>query len=106
MSGRMAPKNVPTTFLPRLAAVTKQALSAWWKTQVQNVRLPTRADVSSDWSTLLDSRWRLMAFAWVSNAGALSCRMLASAPSLISSPNRSESSRASRSNGIAYAKRR
>ncbi len=43
---------------------------------------------------------------WRAKAPQLSRSMLARAPSLISSPNRSDISRASRSNGIAWAKRR
>jgi hypothetical protein len=68
--------------------------------------LPTRTLVSSEASTVPDGRRRLIRLVCAAKAGALSFSMLASAPSLISSPNRSRISRARRSSGMAWPKRR
>src|SRR5512135_1411671 len=106
MSGRNSPRNALTTALPREGRMTKQALSAWWKTQIQKVCWPTRTLVSSAASTVPDSRCCLIRLVWAANAGALSASRWASAPSLISSPNRSCIRRARRSNGMACPKRR
>ena len=71
------------------------------KAGVQKVFLPTRTLVSSEASTVLDSKRCLIKLVCAAKAGALSCSRLANAPSLISSPNRSRISRARRSNGMA-----
>src|ERR1700687_4867627 len=105
-SGRIAPRNSPTTALPRLGRLRKQALSPLWKTQVHHVFLPTRALVSSDCRMVPDNNRSRIRFVWRAKAPPLASSMLARAPSLISSPSKSDISRASRSNGIAWAKRK
>src|SRR3954452_23137727 len=105
-AGRTSPRNSCSTALPREGRIRKQALSAWWNTQIQKVFLPTRTLVSSEASTVLASSRCLIRLVCAAKAGALSCSSLASALSLISSPNRSRISRASRSNGMAWPKRK
>jgi hypothetical protein len=84
----------------------KQALSPLWKTQVHHFFLPTRALVSSDCKMVPDSSRSRIRLVWWAKALPLASSMLASAPSLISSPSKSDISRAKRSNGIAWAKRK
>src|SRR6266851_6140633 len=105
-SGRTAPRNSPTTALPRLGRIRKQALSPLWKTQVHQVFLPTRALVSSDCRMVPDNSRSRIRLVWCAKALPLASSMLARAPSLISNPSKSEISRANRSNGIAWAKRK
>src|SRR5258708_1045716 len=105
-SGRCSPRNCSTTALLRLGWMTKQASSAWWNTHGHQVRLPTRTLVSSDCRMVPASRRARIRFAARAKACLLSSSMLTSAPSLISSPSRSENSRESRSNEIAWVKRK
>src|ERR1700761_4939933 len=83
-----------------------QALSPLWKTQVHHVFLPTRALVSSDCKMVPDNSRSRIKLACCAKVLPLASSMLARAPSLISSPSKSDISRASRANGIAWAKRK
>ena len=82
------------------------AVPAMVEHQVHQVRLPTRTLVSSDCRIVLDNRRSRIRSASCPKAARLSARMLTRAPSLIAAPSRSDISRDSRSNEIAWVTRR
>ena len=98
--------NAVTTDAARVSAITWQIAVEPSSTHCHQVLPLTRAEVSSHSKIVPDSRRCLIAPVCAANAGALFRSMLASAPSLISTPKRSDSSWDNRSNGIAWPKRR
>ncbi len=103
ISGRAAPNRCCTTALPRLGRMTCSTASVPTNTHSHQVLPLTRAEVSSEHTTVLAVTHAPTVAAAASSGSRARASMLLIAPSLTASPNRSLISAASRSSPMAWA---